>query len=463
VKRSSMRIWPLVGALVGALAATSVSGAGHDGTNIFHLGLTNSASGTTALQTNTTAASLSITNTNTGTAAGAISAITSGSTVSASAVTGSTVGSSTAAGVYGHVVPSENTSGIGVFGSNNGSGDGVRGSSTGGVGVEGTGATFGMHGFSASGTGVSGQSQTGTGIRGSHSSTSAGTGVWGSTGASLGIGYGVLGSLEGGLIAVDSAGVRGRITHDTEPDGYGVWGSHAGLGIGVRGTSPGGTGTYGLHSNGTGTAPGVHGRTVSSTDLAAGVYGEAPNGAVTAGVYGNSSALGVLGIGNVAGVLGYSPAGLAGLFSGNVHVTGTLTKGAGAFRIDHPLDPKRKYLQHSFVESPDMKNVYDGVVTTDHRGYATVRLPRYFQALNRDFRYQLTSLSGLQNVAIARKIRGNRFLVQSEKPRSEISWQVTGIRKDAYANAHRIHVEVTKSDAGRAIAALAPKLARRMK
>jgi hypothetical protein len=52
-------------------------------------------------------------------------------------------------------------------------------------------------------------------------------------------------------------------------------------------------------------------------------------------------------------------------------------------------------------------------------------------------------------VAVARKIADNRFVVQSEKPRSEVSWQVTGIRrKDRYANAHRIDVEVNKTAAG---------------
>jgi hypothetical protein len=56
-------------------------------------------------------------------------------------------------------------------------------------------------------------------------------------------------------------------------------------------------------------------------------------------------------------------------------VQGTLSKSAGAFRIDHPLEPETKYLQHSFVESPDMKNVYDGVVRTDRHGLATVRPP----------------------------------------------------------------------------------------
>jgi hypothetical protein len=56
---------------------------------------------------------------------------------------------------------------------------------------------------------------------------------------------------------------------------------------------------------------------------------------------------------------------LAGNFSGNVSVSGSLSKGGGSFKIDHPLDPANKYLYHSFVESPDMKNIYDGVATLD--------------------------------------------------------------------------------------------------
>ncbi len=76
------------------------------------------------------------------------------------------------------------------------------------------------------------------------------------------------------------------------------------------------------------------------------------------GLYATSdSGAGVLGRGN-PGVVAYgSP--FAGQFIGDVFVTGTLTKFGGGFRIDHPLDSPNKYLSHSFVESPDMKNVYD--------------------------------------------------------------------------------------------------------
>ena len=131
----------------------------------------------------------------------------------------------------------------------------------------------------------------------------------------------------------------------------------------------------------------------------------------------------------------------------------TLTKGAGAFRIDHPLHPTSKYLQHSFVESPDMKNVYDGNVTTDGKGFATVALPDYFQALNRDFRYQLTVIGAkpgqFVEAMVVKEIVHNRFTLETSKPNVKVSWQVTGIRHDRYANAHRIQVVVPKTETGK--------------
>ena len=135
----------------------------------------------------------------------------------------------------------------------------------------------------------------------------------------------------------------------------------------------------------------------------------------------------------------------AGFFVGDVDVLGTLSKSAGSFKIDHPLDPANKYLVHSFVESPDMMNVYNGNVTTDGNGDAVVSLPDYFDALNKDFRYQLTSIgSPGPNLYISTEISGNQFAISGGEPYSKVSWQVTGVRKDAYAEAHRIKVEPDK-------------------
>jgi hypothetical protein len=131
--------------------------------------------------------------------------------------------------------------------------------------------------------------------------------------------------------------------------------------------------------------------------------------------------------------------------TGNFMVYGTLSKAGGGFKIEHPLEPDRKYLNHSFVESPDMKNIYEGTATLDKNGEAEVTLPSYFEALNRDFRYQLTCIGGHAPVFISEEIHANAFRIAGGSPGMRVSWMVTGIRHDAYANAHRIQVVEEKS------------------
>jgi len=132
-------------------------------------------------------------------------------------------------------------------------------------------------------------------------------------------------------------------------------------------------------------------------------------------------------------------------FDGDVEVTGTLSKGGGSFKIDHPLDPENKYLYHSFVESPDMMNIYNGNVTTDVNGLAVLTMPEWFEALNRDFRYQLTVIGQFAQAIVSQEIKDNRFAIRTDKPNVKVSWQVTGVRKDAFANANRIPVEQAKN------------------
>src|SRR6185503_7022173 len=134
------------------------------------------------------------------------------------------------------------------------------------------------------------------------------------------------------------------------------------------------------------------------------------------------------------------------LVFGDVRITGNLTKGSGSFKIDHPLDPENKYLSHSFVESPDMMNIYNGTVRTDSHGDATVTLPDWFEALNQDFRYQLTVIGTFAQAIVAEEMKGNRFIVKTSAPNVKVSWQVTGIRHDAFANKHRIAVEEQKPE-----------------
>ena len=167
--------------------------------------------------------------------------------------------------------------------------------------------------------------------------------------------------------------------------------------------------------------------TIGITQTGTAIWGSASATAGNVAVYGNATA----------------PA-LAGKFQGNVSVIGTLSKSAGSFKIDHPLFPAERYLSHSFVESPDMKNIYDGIATLDRDGSAVVELPAWFQALNEDFRYQLTCIGENAPVFIAEEIADNRFRIGGGHPGMRVSWLVTGIRHDRYARAYRIPVEEEK-------------------
>jgi hypothetical protein len=200
----------------------------------------------------------------------------------------------------------------------------------------------------------------------------------------------------------------------------------------------GGCGLYGRHdAGGTGIAGETNGK-------AAAVYGRntEPTEVGTrggTGVMGHSDR----GVGVWGSVI--HDGGMAGFFRGNVSVHGIFTKAAGSFRIDHPLDPANKYLSHSFVESPDMMNVYNGTVLLDGDGRATIQLPDYFEALNKDFRYQLTPIGApAPNLHVSAEMAASRFEIAGGSPGQKVSWQITGIRQDAFAQAYPIRVEEQK-------------------
>lgn len=271
----------------------------------------------------------------------------------------------------------------------------------------------------------------------------------------------------------NSIGVRGW-TRGTNSSNVGVSGlaySYSGAGIGVHGESRSllgvgvfgeseGNGVLGTSTSASDQYAGVYGENTSDSGYAPGVIGISEGSANSHGGIFHGAWVGIYGQADGPGdrgVWGRSVSGHAGHFSGDVYVTGdlhvegTLSKGTGSFKIDHPLDPANKYLYHSFVESPDMKNVYDGQVTLDENGEAWVTLPDYFQALNKDYRYQLTSIGAPgPNLYIAQEIKDNRFRIVGGEPLAKVSWQVTGNRQDAYANANRIQVEKDKpaSEAG---------------
>ncbi len=204
--------------------------------------------------------------------------------------------------------------------------------------------------------------------------------------------------------------------------------------INVHGVSEAGYGVFGESTDG----DGVFGESISGDGLA----GLSSTGIGVSGVSGQR--IGVVGLSNGVGVLGLGGT-LSGQFIGNVDVSGTLTKGGGGFKIDHPLDPANRYLLHSFVESPDMKNVYDGEVTLDANGEAIIYLPAWFETLNSAFHYQLTPVGAPgPNLHIAEEIRDHRFKIAGGSPAMRVCWQVTGIRQDAWARANRLVVEQDK-------------------
>jgi hypothetical protein len=271
-----------------------------------------------------------------------------------------------------------------------------------------------MRGVSTSNIGVYGSSTSNYGVRGFSTNSQ---GVYGGSTNS----YGVRG------VGTSSIGVYGTSTTNA----------------GMRGDSTSGYGMFGVSFGSASTAGtiGVYGPAGIFTYYTAGVAGSTTvsNGTGTSGF----SPTGV-------GVRGVSTSGYAGYFQGDVHVTGSLSaSGSKLFKIDHPLDPANKYLQHAAIESSEMKNLYDGVATIGADGTATVTLPAWFEALNQDFRYQLTCIGGFAQVYIAQEIQGNRFAIGGGTPGMKVSWQVTGIRHDPWAAQHPLQVEVAKSAAER--------------
>jgi trimeric autotransporter adhesin len=393
-------------------------------------------------------------------------------------------------GVYGL---SASPDGIAVFGVNSattGYAYGVEGKTSShaqyatavfGEAVATTGEVYGVSGQTDStaqySTGVNGYAAAGAGqavgVQGESEGTSGGAaGVYGYEFGGTGEVYGVAGS------AVSdgeySAGVYGYELNSTASEVYGVEGYTASNGEYA-------SAVYGFEGSTSGIVYGVDGDTNSTSGAAAGVLGYegAESGEVNGVLGGTAStstgAAGVFGYdsatsGGGAGVIGTveSPSGVGGLFSndgdsgnvvaglkkdtevfsinnsGDADFSGTVSCSGCGSDIDDPADAANKYLFHSAVESPDMMNVYNGNITTNANGVATVVLPNYFEALNRDFRYQLTVIGQFAQAFVAQEISHNQFTIKTSQPNVKVSWQVTGIRQDPWANAHRIPAERDK-------------------
>ncbi|MBX3196647.1 MAG: hypothetical protein KF850_41675 [Labilithrix sp.] len=419
----------------------------------------------------------------------------SGESQSDNGVVGRTKGASRA-GVFGLSEPGEG--GNGVTGLARGLGGvGVFGSADArGVGVSGTGAT-GMLAFGDAGPGLSASSEqqhgvmglakrTGfAGVYGEHRADA--TGVFGKSTRGKGVEgvgrYGVWGACEAGQST--GCGVVG--TRGNEPAGgwqapvlnaamAGVFNDTAGWAVIGVSTSRLFPAVAGISKDPLSLSPGVEGEgafcgvrgTISLTTpgVAAAVEGSAKfHGHVgirgtadstATGVFGSStSGAAVVGwcSGDGVGVYGFSPSptnvngyAFAAIFQGAVNVTGPVHKSGGGFLIDHPEDPEGKFLSHSFVESDERKNIYDGIVELDEEGSAEVRLPVWLEALNDELRYQLTAIGGpAPELHVARELRGGSFQISGGNAGQRVSWQLTGRRRDAWATANPQSVEIEKS------------------
>jgi hypothetical protein len=239
--------------------------------------------------------------------------------------------------------------------------------------------------------------------------TTAGIGVWGvST-----VGYGVVGNSTSSYgVTAYSENSDGLVAQTNHPD-------HAAL----------------IANNLTGTPVAYLGTKYDAIEAHSG-GGSSTSGAVSA----------------IHGIATNALTDFAGLFEGDVWATFNLTVGWSLnvsgdknFKIDHPLDPANSTLAHACIESNERLLLYSGTVVTGVNGEATIKLPSYFEALNINYRYQLTIIGEeFAQSRVSKEISGNEFSIKTDKPNIKVCWQVVGDRNDAYSKAHPYVVEELK-------------------
>jgi hypothetical protein len=145
---------------------------------------------------------------------------------------------------------------------------------------------------------------------------------------------------------------------------------------------------------------------------------------------------------------------------GAVWVKGTLTKGGGSFRIDHPLPEKKDtyHLYHSFIEGPKADLIYRGKINLVN-GTASVNIDEVstmtegtFELLTRDAQCFVNNLSGWD--LVKGNITGNILTITSQNTEStdEISWMVVAERNDEWFR----DSEMTDSDGNTIVEKLKP-------
>src|SRR5882757_782846 len=408
----------LGGAVLGAQGTADAANGGP-----WLLGRSNTESATTKVTMSGNAAALSVTNTN--------------------------------AGTSGHAILGSSSAGWGLLGESTHSHGGVARTNSG----NGWGLVAQNRGTPGSGGGVSAVGASNTGLQATTTNpdkpairaqqlatTSGGAGAIQADG---GFSVGVRATSRTTAVMGTSTSNYGVLGSTSNTNAAGIWGRNVAAAGGGSGILAEGVNNIGLQATTDSTSKAaVYAQNTGSGKYAGGSAVRADGGNENYGVLAtsvNTQAIHAESTNSIAIFTGSTNRGTALFVNGDAHVNGTLSKSAGSFKIDHPIDPANKYLYHSFVESPDMMNVYNGVAVADANGSATVNLPDWFESLNRDFRYQLTPLgSEAPRLHVSAEVAASRFTIAGATPGQRISWQVTGIRKDSWANDHRIPVEEAK-------------------
>lgn len=170
----------------------------------------------------------------------------------------------------------------------------------------------------------------------------------------------------------------------------------------------------------------IGGYFLTSSPDGVGLRGEAKNTGTGFGVYGFCQA----------------PNGYGVFSTGNTGASGTKS-----FLIDHPADPENRYLRHYSAEGDVPRNVYQGTVATGADGYAWVRLPDYYESINRDGLVQLTVVDSSNDFVMAKvthDISSGKFQLRTSKPGVRVNWRVEATRNDRWVQHSQIDPEPLK-------------------
>lgn len=153
---------------------------------------------------------------------------------------------------------------------------------------------------------------------------------------------------------------------------------------------------------------------------------------------------------NCTAVYASAPAGQTSLYAssnatvgGNLIVNGTgyfggyISKPGGGWRIDDPEAPETGFLNHGFVESDLMKNVYDGSVVLDSNGRGTIDMPSWYPKVNKNGRLFADDVTKT-------KLSEGRWTV-SGKPGQVVDWFIIATRDDAWTRANQPQTHIKKS------------------